>query len=339
MVSILSQTPRVLQRKSGSGPQAVRGGIILISMLVLAFSAACQEIRMSATVDSNHIMIGDWFRLRIEMEYPSGVTASNPLLPDSMDGFELIKPLEPQISQAGERTRRIHDYILTSFDSGMHIIPAIGSHYTSGGDTAFLPVETSPVVITVGTLAVDTSLDIKDVKPPLSVPITFGDILPYLIGLVGAAGAFWLVRYVIRKRKKGESLIPSAPPRPADEVALEALRSLESEKLWQRGKVKEFHSQLTGILRLYIERKFRILALESTSEEILEALGDGKLESGSRAELRELLERADLVKFAKSQPLPEENDKSLAIGFRFVQDTSGAAITAQEPTDGREVSS
>ncbi|MBA4311475.1 MAG: hypothetical protein C0417_02480 [Chlorobiaceae bacterium] len=297
--------------------------VLLVVSFIILSNLFCysQDVRATAKVDSNHIMIGDWFKLHIEVEHPSNVTLSIPPLPDSLNGFEIVKREEPVIKQIDQRTQKIQDFIVTSFDSGIHIIPAIVVHYTRAGDTTKYLIETSPIIMNVGTVAVDTSQDIKDVKPPLSVPITFADILPYLLVLIGVGGVIWLTRYVIRKRKRGEPLIPEAPSRPANELAIEALRSLESEKLWQRGKLKDFHSQLTDIVRLYIERRFKILAMESTTDEILDAFGKETIKNNSKDELKEILIRADLVKFAKFQPVAEENEKSLALGYKFVEDT------------------
>jgi hypothetical protein len=297
--------------------------LFLIICLSLLFStlSLTQDVRAVAKVDSNHIMIGDWFKLHVEVEHPSNVTISMPSLPDSLNGFEIIKREEPATKQIEQRTLKIQDFIVTSFDSGLHIIPSIPIQYTRTGDTTKYLIETSPIPITVGTVAIDTSQDIKDVKPPLSVPITFMDVLPYLLGVVGVAGIIWLARYVIRKRKRGEPLIPQEPPRPANEVALEALRSLESEKLWQRGKIKDFHSQLTDIVRTYIERRYKIPAMESTSDEILYGFTEDMIVKDQKENLKEILVKADLVKFAKYQPVAEENEKSLTYSFQFVETT------------------
>ena len=296
--------------------------LLIVGLIILLnqFSYS-QDVRATAKVDSNHIMIGDWFRLHLEIEHPNNVTVTIPTLPDSLEGFEIIKREQPESKQINQQTLQTQDFIVTSFDSGMHIVPSIPVQYQRSGDTTKYVVETSPIPITVVTVAVDTSQDIKDVKPPLSVPITFADVLPYLLVLVGIAGVIWLVRYILRKLKRGEPLIPEAPARPANEVALEALRSLESEKLWQRGKVKDFHSLLTDIVRLYIEHRFKILAMESTSDEILDAFGNETIAKESKDDLKEMLYRADLVKFAKFQTVAEENEKSLAIGYKFVEKT------------------
>ncbi|MDI6765701.1 MAG: hypothetical protein QME52_02600 [Bacteroidota bacterium] len=293
--------------------------LIIVSLFLFTVPMSAQEVRATAKVDSNHIMIGDWFNLYFEVEYTTNANVTIPIFPDTLEGFEVIKRESPLVKKINQATMELHIFTLTSFDSGMHIIPPIPVYYNHADDTTKYLVKTSPIVMIVGGMAVDTTQDIKDIKPPLSVPITFTDVLPYLLVVIGVAGIVWFTRYIIRKRKRGEPLIPEEPPRPAHEVALEALRSLESEKLWQRGKIKDYHSQLTDIIRTYIERKFKILAMESTSDEILSALVDGIVVKEMKESLKEILIRADLVKFAKFQPIAEENETSLALAYKFVE--------------------
>jgi len=282
---------------------------------------AQQDVSATAKVDSNHILIGDWFKLQIDVQHPKNVNVILPTLPDTLEGFEVVKREQPIQKQTDQLAMESMIFIMTSFDSGMHIIPSIPIQYSRANDTTKYFVQTSPILIMVGGIAVDTTKDIKDIKPPLSVPITLADILPYIIAVVGIGGAIWLVRYIIQKRKRGEPLIPEEPPRPAHEVALEALRSLESEKLWQRGKVKDYHSKLTDIIRTYIERRFNISAMESTSDEILQSFANLMIDKEIKESLKEILYRADLVKFAKFLPLAEENEASMALAFKFVEST------------------
>jgi hypothetical protein len=296
--------------------------IFLISMFIGISSSRSQDVQVTAKVDSNHVRIGDWFRLTVDVQHPKDVPVTFPALPDTFEGFEIVKREQPVTKQNDQLAMESLTFTMTSFDSGTHFIPSIPIQFTRKGDTTKYFAKTSPIPITVGGIAVDTTQDIRDVKPPMSVPITFADVLPYLLVAVGIAGAFWLVRYIVRKRKKGEPLIPEAPPRPADEMALEALHALESEKLWQREKVKEYHSQLTDIVRTYIERRFKILAMESTSDEILSGFTDGMIEKNLKEDLKTVLFRADLVKFAKAKPIAQENEESLTLSYKFVQTTS-----------------
>lgn len=308
-----------------------------VLLLILLFSAATrsQDIRAEASVDSVHYLIGDWINLTVEVEHPGNGTIAWPQIADSVKPLEVIRQAEPTISRTGMRVFERVRWTLTAYDSGMFVIPSLQIPYTRAHDTSTHFVTTAPIPIVVRSVSVDTTQDIKDIKPPFSIPITFAEILPYLIGVAALAGIGWVVYSIIKKRRRGESFLPPSPPRPAHEVAREALRALEADRLWQRGKVKEYHTQLTDILRTYIEHRYGIMAMEMTTDEILKELtareDSHRVEVGGRnwssafAMLKEILVRADLVKFAKFQPSPEENERSMALAFSFVECTQPAS--------------
>ena len=85
----------------------------------------------------------------------------------------------------------------------------------------------------------------------------------------------------------------------------------------RRGKIKEYYLQLSEILRNYLERRFQILAIESTTHEILRDLSGKEIDRPLRDLLKEVLEAADLAKFAKWNPDPPQiillNQKSKQI--------------------------
>jgi hypothetical protein len=109
---------------------------------------------------------------------------------------------------------------------------------------------------------------------------------------------------------------------PAHIIAFRALDKLKEEKIWEKGEVKEFYSCLTEITRTYIERQYGIPAMESTTEEILRAFRKTNPDDNLLDEiLKELLELADLVKFAKETPLPVFNQTNLNNAYIFVQKT------------------
>ena len=102
---------------------------------------------------------------------------------------------------------------------------------------------------------------------------------------------------------------------------MEALESLRLKKLWQSGRVKEYYSEMTEIVREYIELRFPVRALEMTTSEINAALRQTEVNSSAREKLHQTLILADLVKFAKEQPLPLENDLSFSHCIDFVRET------------------
>ena len=125
-----------------------------------------------------------------------------------------------------------------------------------------------------------------------------------------------------RQRKLDPEIFSIKPQEPAHVVAFRDLDRLKESKLLETGEVKQFYTRLTEISRIYIERQYGIPALERTTDEILDAFRKSNTEGSILDEmLRELLELADLVKFAKEDPLPMENQTNLNNAYLFVQKT------------------
>ncbi len=306
--------------------------LVMILTVVVTMSRA-EDIRVSAKVDSNNVLIGDWIPVHFEIRHLSSVQVQWPLIADSLEGFEIVRRDTPVVKTEAGNTLETCTFILTAFDSGTKVIPPLPFGYHTAGDTALKVAETSPIPIFVHGIALDSTKEIKDIKAPLSVPITFLEMLPYLLGVVVLCLIIWLIFYIRKKLSRGESIIPTAPPRPEDEVALEALRSLESEHVWQRGKVKEYYSALTDIVRTYIERRYSVIAMEMTSDEILSARAISSLSKETFDRLRELLLRADLVKFAKHQPVAQDHEVSMVDAVAFVETTRREAVPETQPVE------
>jgi hypothetical protein len=156
----------------------------------------------------------------------------------------------------------------------------------------------------------------------VEVGYVLADFIPWVLILLGLITAFLLLRWWIRKRKKvRETVETGPPPRPADEIALEELDALRDRQLYQNGKIKEYYSELSGILRRYIETRYEIPALESTSFQLLrdveKSLGDDNL----RELLKTILEDADLAKFAKHRPDQDTCHEDLQNAYVFVSKT------------------
>ncbi len=316
----------------------MRCAILTALVLLATLYAGAQEVHASIRVDSNSITIGDWLKLYVEVEHPSNVAVAWPILSDSLDGLEIVHRSESTKKQAGDRTLESATFTITAFDSGTFFVPPLPFQYSSQNDTAKKTVATSPVLIRAHGVLVDTTKDIKDIKPPMTLPISFAELLPYLIVVVVIIGLGIALYYYMRnKRLREMGIIEEIPSRPAHEVALEALRSLEAEHLWQRGKVKEYYSTLTDIVRTYIERKFFVKAMEITTDEIMFADEIVALDNNSKESLKEILVRADLVKFAKFLPVHEENEKSISMAISFVESTHQEQTPVETQTTPVEV--
>jgi hypothetical protein len=124
-----------------------------------------------------------------------------------------------------------------------------------------------------------------------------------------------------QRKEKGYLLKPPAPPRPAHEVAFEALEVLFAKELIAKGSIKEFYIEISEIIRRYIEDRYFIPALEETSSETLAELKDQNLESEAHQILNSLLTTSDLVKFARYRPSDEEHSDISEWAVQFVDQT------------------
>lgn len=176
-------------------------------------------------------------------------------------------------------------------------------------------------VMDVRTVPVDTaSFQIKDVKAPVSYPVTLSELLPYLLGthlLFGLVTA--VVCLIIIKKRKKEQMVRKEP---AYIVALRKLDKFRGDRHWASDKQKAFYSGITDTLREYIAARFGVDAMEMTTAEIFTGLKSaGDITPELFNELKELFELADFVKFAKHTAPDEENVKALPTAVRFVTGT------------------
>ena len=288
---------------------------ILACISIYSFAFA-QEPQISARTDSGHYKIGQWVLLHVEAQLPRGVDSLLPVPRDSVGPFELLA-LEP--SRPADH-RQQWTFRLTTFDTGNVFIPPIAFAYRRQADTTFRVAYSNPLPLFVDAIPIDVKGDIKDIKPPLDAPWKFEDFLPYLIALA----VFLLVGlayYYYRKKKKQReaAYVAPKPTIPPGQAALAALRILEDKHLWQQGRVKEYYSEVTEIVRRFLEDQHGLLALESTSDEILAQLHRVPEAAALHAQCRSFLTTADLVKFAKYQPTPDEHERELHWAYEVVR--------------------
>lgn len=286
-------------------------------------NASAQDIRTTAALDTSSIKIGDQIKLHIRVRYPASTTVGWPLIPDTLSNIEILERSE--IITEDEKNNSITErqtYTITAFEAGKYTIPSFVFSYKKSGDTTQYQAATDSLELVVETIPIDTTQTIKDIKPPLEEPFTWREAIPYMVGgllLVAILAAVYY--YFIKNRKKAVAVVPVEPERPPHENALEALKRLEAEKLWQQGQLKLYHSKLSDTVRIYIEKRFGVRAPELTTDETLQQLRTVEPRYELREELRQILQLSDLVKFAKATPLDTENEKSLRNAFDFVEQT------------------
>jgi hypothetical protein len=226
---------------------------------------------------------------------------------EKLGDLNLLKCEELPAEKAEGKIVKEWRLTLAAYDTGSFVIPPLNIYYHTKGDTAKLSQTTDSLQVMVFSAGGDTLKEIHDVKPPVNVAREFADYLPYIILLV-VIGLAVMVYLWWKKRKqklsqKAEETTPETKIEPYD-WAMKRLTELEAKTLWEKGFVKEYYSEVTEIVREYIEKEFFIPALESTTEELLVRME--KEEIMDLIRLRRFLTLADLVKFAKLIPGLEE---------------------------------
>ncbi|MFH1319463.1 MAG: hypothetical protein ABII90_02265 [Bacteroidota bacterium] len=281
-----------------------------------------QDVSVSATIDTNDILIGDHVHLNLKAKYPTGDIINWPLITDTITGqIEVVErtQFDTVLTQDKKNTILSQSLIITSFDSGFFVIPPF--QFSVKRDTANI-TETEPLLLTVHTVQVDTALAIKDIKSPLEIPLTIEEILPYILAVVGVISLILIIIYLYKKhKKKPERIIFKKPKEPPHLIALRKLKELEDSKLWQQNKIKPYYSDLTEIVRTYIEHRFNIIAMELTTGETLSCFQNVDIEPDLKSKLKQMLSLADMVKFAKAKPIASEHELSLKIAYDFIKGT------------------
>jgi hypothetical protein len=311
---------------------------IQIAILFL-FSAAAvsnaQQIKATATLDSANILLGDQIKLFLEIDHPKNVTIEFPQVPDTINSLiEVLERSKIDTFEAGtpENIKQIQSFLITCFDSGSYRIPPYWFKFEASGLSDSIP--TNGVSLFVHSMPIDTTKGPTDIKMPYAAPVTLKEVLPYIMGIILAGAILFLVLYSIKRKKKNLPVFsrPPKPKEPAHVVALRELDRIKEEKIWQKEKIKAYYSEITEVLRIYIEDRFEIPAMEQTTDEILTSFRNRKelLSEKSLANLSQILSLADLVKFAKYIPLPDDHNLTLVNSYFFVNDTKKEEVKKPE---------
>jgi hypothetical protein len=297
-------------------------------LMLAGFCVNAQTISVSAKLDSGSIRIGEQTQIHLSVSNhgkKGKLRIQWPELKDTIIGkveivnISKIDTTIPDKSDSSSFIQTEH-ITITCFDSGYYALPPM--RFFINGDTTH-PYETEALLFEVNNVQVDTTKAIKDIKQPLHAPFSWKEVVPYFYWLAGAVAIIMLLVYLYNrfwKRKPGP-VVEKKTKIPPHVTALAELEKLRAEKLWQGGKVKQYHSRITDILRYYIESRFRIPAMEQTSDEIMYSFKAIVIDTESKSRLRQLLLLSDLVKFAKEEPLPQANELSLENAILFVNGT------------------
>lgn len=312
--------------------------IALLSLLSIS-SMQAQKASAHATIQPSEILIGEQALINLQVIAPKDMEILFPIYQDSIvAGLEVLSMGNPDTTIV-DNVRTINvKYLVTSFDSTLYYIPSMP--ISDGVDTIYSnsfglkvtapELKDSTVAYLERMKAGETDsidfneLQLNDIKSIQKAPFSWKDFLSLLwipliiLILLAIIGA--IIYLIIKKNKKGYFFTP--PPLLAPHVrAMKSLDKIKKEKIWQQERYKEFYTQLTDVLRRYINERYGINSLEMTSGEILSIIRTKAEEDSVYNNLKQVLSVADLVKFAKYKPFIDENDLSLMNSYFFVNQT------------------
>jgi len=314
---------------------------LYISLISSSFG---QDVKITSSFDSTKIFIGDQVKYTITIDKPADIRLSFPVFKDTIcKNIDIISgPKTDSISSQNGRMKIIQKYIVTSFDSGRYQVPPVFAEVkNSGGLKRYYSDYSLLEVMRIKITPPDTTAKIFDIVQPYKAPVTLGEILPWVLLILLAGALGWaIVRYLKNHKKSENGVEVFVPMDPAHVIAFRELENLKAEELWQKGEIKKYYTRLTEILRQYLENRFSVYSLELTTAETLEALvKTGFRKNGSYNDLKAVLTGADLVKFAKYNPVASENETHFQTSWNFVVATKeNDMITepAEEKISGRE---
>lgn len=271
------------------------------------FIALSQSNPVQVEIDTTNIRIGEQFEYKLSVN-----ETDNVIIPKlKLQGIEMVDSLKLDTI----KNKLVQKYILTGFDSGAFYIP---QQQIFIKNQAYF---TDSLLVNVATVAIDTTkikkFPIKGIK---GEPYRFQDFKHVLFWALAIILLVSSVLYFALKKTKEEEATTREQLLSPYQEAIRNFSLLDEKLLWQNNKIKQYYSELTDIVRNYIERELHIPALENTTDGLIETLKDQKdIESiltdrDTIESLKRLLQQGDLVKFAKSKPMAHqiEADRNIA---------------------------
>jgi hypothetical protein len=301
-------------------------------MLLWGLKLQAQGTLIDVKIDNPDIFIGEQTVIQLTVTTDQGKLVYWPIPLDTlMTGVEVLALSKPDSTTIDNNRLMIkQDVLITSFDEELYLLPPF--KVIDDGDT----ILSNQVALKVSTIEVNVDapeefFDIKDVWKP---PFVLADYYPLIFGILLILFMICVIGYIIQRLRKNKASVPllkkDEPKLPPHELAIRELNEIKLQKLWQQGRNKEYYTQITDTLRRYIHRRFDINAMEMTSYEILEIITRENDAQSVYDTLRQILQLADLVKFAKWRPLPDENDLSMAYAYLFVNQTKQVEMVKSE---------
>ena len=320
----------------------MRKTVLFLICLIASLSDSnlfSQKITVNSKMDSTVILIGNQAHLTFEVSQQPNQKVIMPYFSDTIiGGLELVEPVKIDTvkSPDGHLLVKQH-YTVTSFKDSLLYVPSYP--FVLNGDTVW---SKSLSLKVVQPYKIDTaSHTIADIKPVFDSKFDWADFFKDLFSIWFIAFLLVILYILYLKYFRRKPVLTEKETKlliPAHVVALSQLDKIKQEKLWQQERHKEYHTELTDVIREYIERVFNINSMEMTSDEILDHLKMLRMEQKSTyMGLQQILQLADLVKFAKWNATPDEHELSLLNAYLFVNQTKVEDVKPIEELKKEEI--
>lgn len=292
----------------------------IILLFILISQIALAQPMVEIKLDSTNMMIGEQMKMKLEVKYSDEAEV---MIPQSFKlGTKVeILNIRDSVSKISENEFLLtKEMTITSFDSGVYNIAALPIAYKEDGEY-WDTIYSKSIQLTVESPEIDTTQAFATIKDIYQEDLSFReDVLPIILIVLGLTVFIALIWFFSQKKEKIEN-VEQDIKLPAHIIAFKALNELENKQLWQQGKFKDFYSELSFIMREYLENRFAINALESVTDEILINLNPFSIEKTQTENLKGILQTADLVKYAKVKPSEDKHKNMMALSLKFVQET------------------
>ena len=306
--------------------------ITIFFLLLLGNATQAQRIAVSANVDSTNMVIGDKFQLHLATTIPQNAALESIALTalKAVENLDIEAETNWDTTQIGQEILLKKDLTLQVWDSGYYWIPEIPFILNQNGASNIY--KTNRIPINVASVILQDSIQLADIKDIIREKATWDDYLFLIIPFLMICLA--VLAYYLWQKRQAQKAAPPVPEikLPAHEIALTALNTLKGEKSWQQGDIKSYQSRLTYIIREYLENRYEVPALESTTDEILRSLKKVDFDSSWKDKLQNILQVADLVKFAKAKPPADFHDRVWQEAEDFVIATKVKPVIIAEET-------
>ena len=302
--------------------------LILMAMFALLGGLNAQNVEVEGKVDNTKVQVGKPFTLDLSLKVPYGWFVEwNDFAIDTLsEQLDIIKRSEVERTADADSNVIVKQQLtLMTFDTGQIQVPAVGLTYAkSFDDPDRLKAYTDPINLYSTTITVDTTMAYKPIVEPIAAPVQMKEVFPWILAVLLLALAVFGIWYWHKHRKTkvdADGNIVRGPVIPPYDKAVGDLENLRQQKLWQSGKVKEYFSSLTDIAREYIEGQFGVNAVEMTTDDILEEVKPLHFSQETYNKLKETMEVADLVKFAKYSAANLESENAMNSMTEFVNES------------------